>query len=57
MDNQTEKTGAINILSKEDFNNVHSRKDLLEKTGRKGNRCFESYTDHRLRRRINKTSN
>ena len=31
MDNQTEKTGTINILSKEDFYNALSRKDLLEK--------------------------
>ncbi|RLD25218.1 MAG: polyphosphate kinase 2 [Bacteroidetes bacterium] len=31
MDNQTEKTGTLNILSKEDFYNAHSKKDLLEK--------------------------
>ena len=31
MDNQTEKTGTINILSKEDFYNAHSKNEFLEK--------------------------
>lgn len=35
MDNQTEKTGTLNILNKEDFHNAHSTKDLLEKMAEK----------------------
>lgn len=35
MDNQTEKTKTINILTEEDFHNAHSKKDLLEKLEKK----------------------